>query len=97
MTRYEIIQGLQFTIEMFLYDPITGETINEPRNDMDKTTIDACKGAIELLKQESYKDEIIILSKALMGIADYECCDYGYTEAFDIAERITKEMETNNG
>ena len=52
MTREEIIQGLKFTIEMFLFDPSTGETITEPRNDMDKTTIDACRGAIELLEQE---------------------------------------------
>ena len=53
MTREEIISGLQFTIDMFLMDPITGETLAEPRNDMSKTTIDACRGAIELLNQES--------------------------------------------
>ena len=52
MTREEIIQGLQFTIDMFLLDPNTGETFTEPRNDMDKTTVDACRGAIELLEQE---------------------------------------------
>lgn len=52
MTREEIIGGLKFTVEMFLFDPITGETFTEPRNDMDKTTIDACRGAIELLEQE---------------------------------------------
>ena len=51
MTLQEIIDGLKFTIDMFLLDPNTGETITEPRNDMDKTTVDACKGAIELLKQ----------------------------------------------
>lgn len=51
MTKDEIIAGLQFTVEMFLLDPITGETLTEPRNDMDKTTIDACRGAIELLKE----------------------------------------------
>jgi len=51
MTRKEIISGLQFTIDMFLFNPNTGETLTEPRNDMDKTTIDACKGAIELLEQ----------------------------------------------
>ena len=56
MTREEIIQGLQFTIDMFLFDPSTGETFTEPRNDMDKTTIDACKGAVELLKQEPCED-----------------------------------------
>jgi hypothetical protein len=51
MTLKEIIDGLKFTIDMFLFDPTTGETYKEPRNDMDKTTIDACKGAIELLDQ----------------------------------------------
>ena len=51
MTKEEIIGGLQFTVDMFLLDPNTGETYTEPRNDMDKTTIDACKGAIELLEQ----------------------------------------------
>jgi hypothetical protein len=55
MTREEIINGLQFTVDMFLLDPITGETYTEPRNDMDKTTIDACRGAIELLKKEPAK------------------------------------------
>lgn len=53
MTRNEIIDGLKFTIEMFLLDINTGKTFTEPRNDMDKITIDACKGAIELLEQES--------------------------------------------
>lgn len=51
MTIKEIIDGLKFTVDMFLFDPTTGETYTEPRNDMDKTTIDACKGAIELLEQ----------------------------------------------
>ena len=56
MTREEVIQGLQFTIEMFLFDPSTGETLTEPRNNLDKATIDACKGAIELLKQQPCED-----------------------------------------
>lgn len=47
----EIIDGLKFTVDMFLFEPSTGEKYTEPRNDMDKTTIDACKGAIELLEQ----------------------------------------------
>lgn len=51
MTIKEIIDGLKFTVDMFLFDPTTGETYKEPRNDMDKTTIDACNGAIELLEQ----------------------------------------------
>lgn len=52
MTREEIIDGLKFTISMVLLDPSTGETYTEPRNDMDRTTIDACRGAIELLEKE---------------------------------------------
>ena len=51
MTRKEIIDGLKFTVDMFLFDTSTGETFTEPRNDMDKITIDACRGAIELLEQ----------------------------------------------
>ena len=51
MTIKEIIDGLKFTVDMFLFDPSTGETLTEPRNDMDKTTIDACKGAIKLIEQ----------------------------------------------
>lgn len=54
MTIKEIIDGLKFTVDMFLFDPTTGETYKEPRNDMDKTTIDACKGAIELLEQTGW-------------------------------------------
>jgi len=54
MTKEEIINGLKFTVEMFLFDPSTGETYTEPRNDMDKITIDACKGAIELLEQTKW-------------------------------------------
>lgn len=51
MTREEVIKGLQYTIDMFLFDPLTGETLNEPRNDLDKTTIDSCREAIKLLEQ----------------------------------------------
>lgn len=51
MTIKEIIDGLKFTVDMFLFNPSTGETYTEPRNDIDKTTIDACKGAIALLEQ----------------------------------------------
>lgn len=58
MTRKEIIDGLEFTVAMFLFDPSTGETITEPRNDMDKTTIDACRGAIEWLEQEPSGDAV---------------------------------------
>lgn len=58
MTIKEIIDGLKFTVDMFLFDPTTGETYKEPRNDMDKTTIDACNGAIELLEQDPILDKV---------------------------------------
>jgi len=51
MTIKEIIDGLRFTVDMFLFDDITGEMHTEPRNELDKATIDACKGAIKLLEQ----------------------------------------------
>ena len=56
MTRKEIIDGLQFTIDMFLFDSNTGETLEEPRNDMDKITIDACREAIKELEKGEYND-----------------------------------------
>lgn len=56
MTITEIISGLKFTIEMFLFDPNTGEKLTEPRNNMDKITLDACKGAIKALEQQSCED-----------------------------------------
>ena len=51
MTREEIIKGLEYTIEMFLTDLATGETLLEPRNELDKITIDSCREAIKLLQQ----------------------------------------------
>lgn len=73
MTREEIIRGLIFTVEMFLLDPSTGERYTEPRNDMDKITIDACRGAIELLEQEPNEDMTIAY---LMGLyADKKPCE----------------------
>ena len=78
MTREEIINGLKFTVEMFLLDPSTGETITEPRNDMDKTTIDACRGAIELLEQEPSGD-LISRADRLIDLANaIEIDDSGY-------------------
>ena len=66
MTRKEIIDGLKFTVDMFLFDPSTGETYTEPRNDMDKTTIDACRGAIELLEQTGGD---LVSRKAVLALA----------------------------
>lgn len=77
MTREEIISGLKFTIEMFLLNPNTGETLTEPRNDMDKTTIEACKGAIKLLEQQEVmyvviKENLITGYISCIGVYDHE-------------------------
>ena len=51
MNKEQIIEGLKFTKEMFLLDPITNETMTKDQlNDMDRTTVDACEGAIEILQ-----------------------------------------------
>lgn len=92
MTRKEIIDGLKFTVEMFLFDPITGETFTEPRNDMDKTTIDACKGAIELLEQEPVLDKI--RAEIMQLDYDLEYIDYDYDDMAqtDEVHMICREM-----
>lgn len=46
-----IISGLQFTIDMFLRDPLTGEMLSKPRNSLDEITITSCLQAIEVLKK----------------------------------------------
>lgn len=77
MTREEIIGGLKFTVEMFLFNPNTGENREEYElNDMDKTTIDACKGAIELLKQEPTVGHWEKINESV-GIYKYRCDQCG--------------------
>ena len=51
MTREEIIDGLQYTIDMFCFNPSTGEVTGKNRlNDESRLTVDACEGAIEIIK-----------------------------------------------
>ena len=53
MTIKKIIDGLYFTIGMMLFNPLTGESKTpEELNEDDRTTYDACMGAIELLKAQ---------------------------------------------
>lgn len=55
MTNEEIIDGLKFTMEMCLYNPTDGSMRPvSTLNDMDKTTYDACEGAIKLLEQQRW-------------------------------------------
>ena len=52
MTIKQIKDGLHFTMDMFLFNPSTGEYKNkEQLNDMDRTTYDACEGAIKALEE----------------------------------------------
>ncbi len=56
MKHKEIIDGLKFTMDMILFDPSTGEVkIKEQLNDLDRTTYDACEGAIEIIKNLPHK------------------------------------------
>ena len=52
MTIKEIIDGLQFTIDMFLFDPLTGDVeTKEQLNEDNRLTVDACEGAIDILNK----------------------------------------------
>lgn len=99
MTKEEIIDGLKFTVDMFLFNPSTGETYTEPRNDMDKITIDACKGAIELLEQEPVLDKIRaeIEEKArpneIGGRGNGKSIRYGLCMALKIIDKYKAESE----
>lgn len=89
MTLKEIIDGLQMTIDLCLYNPNTGETITEPRNDMDKTTVDACKGAIELLEQKPKPCDDCISRSAVLAIAGDSCLDLdSYEDTREFCDEI---------
>lgn len=75
MSIESIIQGLQFTIDMFLFDPFTGEILKEPRNDEDKITIEVCREAIKILKSKSLNMAIALDAAFERGY------DQGYMQA----------------
>ena len=53
MTIMKIIDGLYFTIGMMLFNPLTGESKTPDQlNEDDRTTYDACMGAIALLRMQ---------------------------------------------
>ena len=53
MDSEKVINGLEFTKAMITFNPSTGEDIEpENLNEADKTTYDACLGAIALLKEQ---------------------------------------------
>lgn len=51
-----IISGLQYTMSMICFNPSTGE-IKDPAalNEADKTTYDACLGAVAILAEQDEK------------------------------------------
>jgi len=51
--REKVIKGLEFTKAMITFNPLTGEDIEpENLNEENKTTYDACVGALALLKEQ---------------------------------------------
>lgn len=58
--REKVIKGLEFTKAMITFNPSTGEDI-EPGNlnEADKTSYDACVGAIALLKEQDEQIKLL--------------------------------------
>ena len=51
MTKKEIIAGLKMTVDLFLFDPLTGEVLTkEHLNGESRITVEACEGAIAILE-----------------------------------------------
>ena len=66
MIKEEIIKGLHFTVGTFLVDPLTGEERDEESlNNLDKTAVNACRGAVKILEQEPVLDKIRTEIKSL--------------------------------
>ena len=69
MTTKKIIDGLYFTIGMILFNPMTGEgKIPEELNVDDRTTYDACMGAIEALR---FYNPFVMTLEEIRDIYDY--------------------------
>ena len=73
MTIKKIIDGLYFTVGMILFNPLTGGgKTPEELNEDDRTTYDACMGAIESLKaQEAVKP--VFERQFMSDIELYDC------------------------
>lgn len=66
--RENVISGLRYTVEMFLFDPATGYTKDpDDLNAADRITFDACVGAIDLLKEQEPKPVKVDTRKVLDG------------------------------
>lgn len=86
MTIKEIIDGLQFTIDMFLFNPSTGEI--QPKhllNEDSRLTVDACEGAIDTMRK--YQQIVQIYQKW------NDVNDFSYNQAM---QKIGEVVEDGN-
>ena len=66
MDRDTIIDGLRMTMDLFTFDPTTGEEKDpDDLNDLDRATYDACKGALEILERLNTDSDTISRQAAL--------------------------------
>jgi hypothetical protein len=74
MTREDIISGLKMTIGLFLFDPTTGDTLEKHMlNDTDRTTVEACEGAIKLLSGATYMDGYKDGYNSALNVIEMKC------------------------
>ena len=58
MTIDEIIEGLKFTVDMFMFNPMTGEDLTRlDLNPDNRRSVEACKGAIAAILELKAKLE----------------------------------------
>lgn len=78
MTKEECIRDLKGSMELFLFDPSTGETIEPERlNEENRMTYEAMKAAVEFLEEtESEKKKIEVKRKELEAMPKHERCWY---------------------
>ena len=78
--REKVISGLQYTIEMFLFDPATGHSKDpDDLNYADRITYDTCIGAIAMLKEQETGHWISLENCSNSGVYCSEC----HTKVFD--------------
>jgi hypothetical protein len=74
MTKEDIISGLKMTIGLFLFDPTTGDTLEKHMlNDTDRTTVEACEGAIKLLSGATYMDGYKDGYNSALNVIEMKC------------------------
>ena len=86
----KVIAGLEFTKAMITFNPLTGEDI-EPGNlnEADKTSYDACVGAIALLKEQEAKER-----KWLQTIADNQIANAPKDSPMSLDEQLESEYKS---